>query len=223
MARSTPPSRMQEIAAAARRTFGASGYRRTQVADVARAVGLSPAALYRSVESKDALFHLAFVEDVDSVGDYVSTPPPGATVELIGRRLRKARIMKRAAEALANPGADAVEDLREVLAAQFRAVAEHRELLALVESSARDRPDIAERYFRVGRRGGTDDLARFIESRVADGSFREVGDPPLLAVQIRETIAWFAWHRHHDQDASGLDDDAALASITETFVRALAR
>ena len=221
MVRTTPPSRMRDIADASRRTFAATGYKRTQVADVAKAVGLSPAALYRHVESKEALFHLAFVESVGDLGDYVATPADGATVELIGVRLRRSPLLRRATRALEEPGADAFDDLREVISDLYRSVAANWELLALVEASARDRPDIADRYFRVGRRGGTDDLARFLESRIADGSFRAVLDPELFALQIRETCAWFAWHRRPDPDTPPIDDDAALASILEVFVRAL--
>jgi AcrR family transcriptional regulator len=220
MARVTPPTRMADIADGARRTFAAKGYQRTQVADVAKAVGLSPAALYRHVESKEALFHLAFVESVDELGDYVATPPEGATVQLIAARLRGARLLQRAKQALAHPADDPIQELREIITDQYRAVVANWQLLALVEASAADRPDIAERYFRKGRRAGTSDLARFVAARVADGSFREVTDPELLALQIRESCAWFGWHRRGDPDAD-LDDEAALASLVEVFVRAV--
>jgi AcrR family transcriptional regulator len=213
---------MRDIAEASRRTFLATGYRRTQVADVARAAGLSPAALYRHVESKDALFHLAFVEAVDELGPYVATPAPGETVALIVARLRASRLLQRAGELRAAPGPDAIEDLRSIITEQYRAVADNWELLALVEASAHDRPDIAARYFHTGRRRGTDDLAGFIADRVADGSFRSLGDPELVALQIRELCAWFGWHRRPDPDDERIDDDAALASILALFVNALA-
>ena len=221
MVRSIPSTRMADIAEAARRTFLATGYRRTQVADVARAVGLSPAAVYRHVESKDALFHLAFVESVDDLGPYVATPAPGETVELIGARLRRASLLRRATEVRAVPGDDAFEDLRSIITELYRSVAANWELLALVQASAQDRPDIAERYYRTGRRGGTADLAGVIADRVADGSFRSLGDPMLVALQIRELCAWFGWHRRPDPDSDPIDDDAALASILALYRNAL--
>jgi AcrR family transcriptional regulator len=211
---------MADIAEGARRTFADKGYKRTQVADVARAVGVSPAALYRHGESKDALFHHAFVESVVGLGDYVATPAAGATVELIGTRLRAAKLLQGAKQALEHPSDDPIEDLRRIISDHFRAVVANWQLLALVEASAADRPDIAERYFRMGRRTGTSDLARFVAARVADGSFRPVSDPELFALQIREACAWFGWHRRGDPDAD-LDDDAALASLLEVFVRAV--
>ena len=42
----------------ATRLFIDKGYRRTQMADVTQAMGLSPGAVYRYVESKEALFDL---------------------------------------------------------------------------------------------------------------------------------------------------------------------
>ena len=77
--RTTPDTRMADIAGAARSVFMRKGYRRAQVADVAAAADLSPAALYRHVESKEALFHLCFVEDLPGADGYVVTPEPGAT------------------------------------------------------------------------------------------------------------------------------------------------
>jgi AcrR family transcriptional regulator len=38
--------------------FSRRGYRRTQMAEVAREMGVSPGNLYNYAEGKDALFHL---------------------------------------------------------------------------------------------------------------------------------------------------------------------
>ena len=77
---------------------------------------------------------------------------------------------------------------------------------------------------RLPKRGfvsrSRDDTA---EVRMSDLAKLPVADVDLLALQIRETCAWFAWHRRGDPDTPALDDEAALASITEVFVRAVAR
>ena len=79
MPRTLPASRMVDISAAARLVFRERGFKRTQVADVAAEAGISPAALYRHVESKEALFHLCFLAEPPAVSEYVATPAPGAT------------------------------------------------------------------------------------------------------------------------------------------------
>ncbi len=50
--------------------------------------------------------------------------------------------------------------------------------------------------------------------------FARPPDPELVAVQLREACAWFAWHRRGDADAD-IDDDRALAAIIDTYVHAL--
>src|SRR6516165_8841127 len=51
--------RFPEVISAAVRVFTHDGYRAARMSDVARAAGLSEAALYRYVESKEGLFVLA--------------------------------------------------------------------------------------------------------------------------------------------------------------------
>ena len=58
MARKRPEGRLDQLLDCATRVFIDKGYRRTQMADVAREMGVSAGALYGYVESKEALFHL---------------------------------------------------------------------------------------------------------------------------------------------------------------------
>src|SRR5580692_13013248 len=51
--------RFPEVIAAAVRVFARDGYRAAHMSDVAREAGLSEAALYRYVDSKEGLFVLA--------------------------------------------------------------------------------------------------------------------------------------------------------------------
>ena len=61
MARPIPDSRLGDLLRAATGVFVAQGYRRTQMADVAAAAGLSKGTVYLAFESKQALFHAALV------------------------------------------------------------------------------------------------------------------------------------------------------------------
>jgi AcrR family transcriptional regulator len=58
-AKRTAHERFPEVLAAAVRVFARDGYRSAHMSDVAREVGLSEAAIYRYVDSKEALFALA--------------------------------------------------------------------------------------------------------------------------------------------------------------------
>ena len=62
--------------------FSRHGYRRTQMADVARQAGVSPGNLYNYVDSKDALFYLVLRRMFDErPGDRpVELPVTGTSV-----------------------------------------------------------------------------------------------------------------------------------------------
>jgi len=59
MPRAIPESRLQDLLACATRVFIDQGYRRTQVADIASALGVAKGSVYLYVESKEALFYAA--------------------------------------------------------------------------------------------------------------------------------------------------------------------
>ena len=68
MPRRIPPDRFQEMIAAATGVFIAQGYRRTQMVDVAQAMGVAKGTVYLYVESKEALFD-AVVRYADQPAD----------------------------------------------------------------------------------------------------------------------------------------------------------
>src|SRR5215208_4268688 len=56
--RPRPEDRLEDVVLAGAEVFARRGYRRTQMADVARTMGVSSGNLYNYVDSKDALFYL---------------------------------------------------------------------------------------------------------------------------------------------------------------------
>lgn len=68
MARMTPDSRFQKLIDAASAVFIAQGYGRTQMAEIAEAMGVAKGTVYLYVESKEALF--------DVVLRYADAPRP---------------------------------------------------------------------------------------------------------------------------------------------------
>ena len=59
MARTRPADRIAKLVDAAVAVFCRKGYRRTQMADIASEMGVSPGSLYNYVASKEALFFFA--------------------------------------------------------------------------------------------------------------------------------------------------------------------
>src|SRR5438093_11638186 len=97
MARTVPDDRLARLVECATQVFIDQGYRRTQMADVADALGVAKGTLYLYVESKDALFDLvARYADAerpfqDPPALPVPSPKPGATLKYVRQRLIESR------------------------------------------------------------------------------------------------------------------------------------
>ncbi|CAG0986344.1 hypothetical protein MYXO_02149 [Myxococcaceae bacterium] len=219
MARVAPPSRIDDLVAAALRVFARQGYERTQMADVARELGVAPGTLYRSVESKAALFHLVIdralrrapLPPPESLP--VPTPAPGATERRLRERLAEAMRFPRLEEALERRRvADARAELEGIVREFYEQTAAMRLGATLVERSAAERPELAKLWFREARSGFFDRLATYVRKRVERGHFAKVPDPELAARLLVEAVTWFARHRHGDPDAT-FDDEAGLRTV----------
>jgi AcrR family transcriptional regulator len=226
MARLSPEQRLPDVAAAAMKVFRTNGYRRTLMADVAAELGLSPGALYTYVESKEALFYLVFAQAFGTFGEGtpplpLATPRPGETVELIRAGLTRENTVDRLRAAVAR---DRVDDARTeligVIEERYDMIERVWPLLALVERSAPDLPDLAEQYYRRGRRRLQDLLAKYVEKRIAGGYFRPVPDVVTAARFVLEAVTWFAWHRREDPDSSMITDAAARQTVIDLVTAA---
>src|SRR5437016_8998183 len=89
--RRRPPQGLDQLVTAAMRVFAEKGYRRAQMADVAREMGVAPGTLYGYVAGKEALFHLvvdrAFALDGAPSKLPIETPRPAATLARLRERL----------------------------------------------------------------------------------------------------------------------------------------
>src|SRR5215467_14635365 len=94
-------ARWQEATSAATEVFLRKGYKRTQMADITAALGLSAGAIYRYVASKEAVFDLVVrvgagmnIEPGLLVAP-IATPKAGATMGFLRRTLqREGRIVR---------------------------------------------------------------------------------------------------------------------------------
>jgi AcrR family transcriptional regulator len=226
MPRRTPPNRVTDIARAACRVFIKKGYQRTLMTDVGQNLGLSHALLYRYVESKEALFHLALIYATDpgalpGLTIPMPTPPPGETLALIDKWLAGNVVYPVLAAALEHDQcADVRRELAEIVDERYAVAERHRRLLALIEQSAADLPELHTLYFVRSRRENIAKLASYLHRRIESGVLRPVPDVATAARFIVETIAWFARHRKGDPDSAMISDDQARETVRYLVVAA---
>jgi AcrR family transcriptional regulator len=189
--------------------------------DVGAKLGLSHAVLYRYVESKEALFELAmmYAMDPDSVSGLetpLPTPEPGHTLNLLREWVEPRDNQAVIAQALnREPPEDAAQEFAEIINERYSIIAQNRRLLALVERSSLDLPDLHELFFGKIRRLALQRLADYLTSRMRTGALRPVSNVDLAARFIMESLAWFAWHRRGDADSAMIQEDEAHAAICE--------
>jgi AcrR family transcriptional regulator len=223
-----PIDRLDGVMTAALRIFGEKGYRRTQMADVAHEMGVSPGTLYRYVTGKEALFHL--VIDRAFAGGRpggaptlpIPAPPPGATLARLRERLAADTTLPALEAALRRARvADAEAELRGVVAEVYAMIEHAWPGIVVLERSALELPELAQVFYADARRGLLDRLERYLAARMRVGRLRRV--PPAAAARFAlETIAWFAMHRRRDRWPSTIDDHTARTAAIDLIVGALA-
>jgi AcrR family transcriptional regulator len=226
MSRRTPPDRVRNVASAACQVFIEKGYRRTLMSDVGAQLELSHALLYRYVESKEALFELAVLYAVDreaaaKIEVPVPTPPRGHTLGLLKKWGKENAGFPVLASALAQrQPKDITDELLGIIDERYLFMERNHQLLALIERSALDLPELHAFYFTKGRRSQVGQLASYLERRIRSGDLNPVSDVEVAARFIVETIAWFAMHRKGDLDSAMIADEQAHQTVRELLLAA---
>src|SRR5215470_6665750 len=189
MARRTPPERLSRLVECATRVFIEQGYRRTQMADIAEALGVAKGTLYLYVESKEALFDLvARCADGEHPLPELSalplaTPPPGQTVAYVRDVLAANRDIPALRAALRRTRVrDARAELDEIVAELYDLLARHRRGIKLIDRSAVDHPELGALWFEGARAGMRAALAVYLEARIRRGLLPAVADVAVTAV-----------------------------------------
>ena len=230
MPRSIPHDRLERLIDCATEVFIERGYKRTQMADVADALGVAKGTLYLYVESKEALFDLV-VRCAGERPPYpippelpISTPDPAATVELATERLAARRGLPALTAALSRHRVTNVaSELEGIVRELYRTLSANRRAIKLIDTSARDRPDLAELWFRHGREWSLQQLERYLEKRIGAGLLTALPDVPAAARLILETTVFWAVHRHWDPHPQTIDEQVAEDTVTHFVLRALVK
>jgi AcrR family transcriptional regulator len=228
MARSIPSGRLEHLIEVATETFIAEGYRRTQMAHVAEALGVAKGTLYGYVESKAALFDAAIRcadgrEPLPATADLpIKTPAPGSTVKRLEDRIAEEASGLRLVQVVAaKVPRDVTSELRGVLVDLYRRANRNRFAIKLADRCASDHPDLAGVWFGRGRWAQHELLMRYLQTRIAVGQLRPVPSIPVAARTVLETVAFWAVHRHWDPSPQAIEEDTVEEAVVDLLVHSL--
>ncbi len=228
MARKIPDDRFDLLIDTATQVFIEQGYRRTQMADIADALGVAKGTLYLYVESKEALFDLACrwadaprpVPRPDALP--VATPPAGATIAYVSERLAREGALPALDAAFARRRVgDVGAELAGIVGELYDVLARNRRGLKLIDRSARDLPEIAAVWFSGARGGLLARLGGYLEARLRKGLFRPVPDVAAATRLVLELIVFWAVHRHWDAHPEAIAEPTARATVIRFVTAAL--
>ena len=226
MARSIPSDRFELLVGAAVEVFIRQGYQRTQMSDVAEALGVAKGTLYLYVDSKEALFALALRHaDRKAALDVpeqlpVSAPGEEALLEEIESALASRALTPKMFAALdGDPPENLSGELESVLVEAYDVCAANCRSIKLVDRCSADHPHLAEVWFKQGREGLMGLFLEYLALR--PDLAREYEDKDVVARLIVETIAFWTVHRRWDPHPQIVEDSAVKQTVVDFLVRAL--
>jgi AcrR family transcriptional regulator len=227
MARRIPDDRVEQLVEVATRVFIEQGYAKTQMADVATALGVAKGTVYLYVESKEALFDLV-ARYADAPRPFkkkpplpVRTPRPGATIKYVRERVAQGQVPPALAKALAQTRInDARAEFEAIVRELYDTLAANRWGIKLLDRSAQDFPELAALWFEGARGGLVTLLTQYLDERVRRRVFWSVPDTAVAARLIIETVIFWAVHRHADPHPQAVEEAVAKETVVLSLTRA---
>jgi len=228
MPRRIPEDRLKDLLRCATDVFVAQGYRQTQMADVAAAMGVAKGTVYLYVESKEALFAacLRYADrDAPTLSELdlpFTTPAPDELTEELKSALARESTSPGLLAALEREHSEDVRrELEEIIRELFALLSRHRTAIKLLDRSASARPELASAYFAGGRFQQVDHLTAYLERRIAAGQLRAVPSAAVASRFIIETIATWAVHVHWDPAPQRYDPADAEETVVQFLLGGL--
>lgn len=219
----TPEERLARVATAAHWCISRFGFRRTQMADVAKKAGLSAAALYSYAANKDALLTLAALHAMRH-------PLPGAdALPVAPWSVRKLRDMVEAdvariahwpvtARVLKRRSKPTRADLQAIAEEMYDLQSTNRDGIWLMDRLSVEIPEIDRLWATKGHGATLKQLIALIRKAPAPGIAVDVA-----ARNAIEIMAWPSMHRHRDLWLRPDADEATIRkTATAQFVGAVA-
>jgi len=228
VARKKTSQKVDDIAEAAVACFTDMGIRRTQMADVAKAAGVSAGTLYLYVTSKEALFHLAVLKVCGRALDGLALPlaDPGmkATAKVFAERTAEVRNWPSLDNALKPKGRIEEDTLLRIGRELYDMLYEARRAIWLIDRCSPEIDEFEQLHARELRARHRDQLAA-VALKAAGGK----GPPsPRLRLAARlgiEIIAWASMHRLRESAPNriaGMSEADARETAAQSFAAALA-
>ena len=229
MARRIPEDRFEALVRHATAVFIERGHRRTQMADVAAAIGVAKGTLYGYVDGKEALFALclALADVPGPIPLPEALPLPNPAPGEIGQRVKEALAegarqpaLERALAAPVPADASGVAaELRTIVAELFDLMHARRFGIKLLDRCL-DHPELEGLWREGGREPVRAALERHLATRAAQGALR-VDDSAFAARYVVEACATWAVHVHWDPAPQRFDAQVARDSVIDFVVRGL--
>jgi AcrR family transcriptional regulator len=226
--RRIPENRLRDLLEAATGVLVGQGYRQTQMADVAAAMGVAKGTVYLYVESKEALF-AACLRHADGEPPALSeldlplaTPAPGELADELKAALAREASPPALLAALERERADDVRaELEQIVRELFATACRHRTAIKLMDRSATAHPELAAIFYGGGRFTQVERLTRYLERRIAAGQLRTVPVAAVAARFVVETISTWAVHMHWDPAPQAYDPADAEETVVQFLLGGL--
>ncbi len=229
MVRTIPAGRLKQLIDAATQVFIAEGYRRTQMEDVAAALGVAKGTLYGYVESKAALFDAAlrYADGHEPLPETTELPLPVApegSVAIVRKRLASevGGLELLAALGRAAPK-DVTRELGDIIRDLYRRMERNRRAIKLVDRCSLDHPELAALWFGQGRWAQHAALVSYLEQRAASGQLRSLPSTSVAARLVIETIAFWAVHRHWDPSPQNVSEEEVEQTLVQFLLQGLTK
>jgi AcrR family transcriptional regulator len=214
MPRVAAVGRLDQIGDAALRAFSDAGFRRTQIADIAKLAGVAPGTIYLYASSKEALFWLALKR---AMGEPLEDNAEEQKEVLDRIREKFAHLQRVSPLGRINEFDPGFED---VLNHLWTGISQMAPAIRLVEQCASEWPELANVFFGEARRNVLESLRSYFDRAVAAGDLRKVPDTDVAVRMIVETIAWFTLHRQGDFDGMGYQESLVKPTVLDGLFHA---
>ena len=221
MPRITPPDRRAKLLDAAAAAFVEHGFQRTQMDDIADRLGVSKGTIYRTFDSKDALF-AAVIASADNPDSATSTEAPApsdiaALASSITNELTSAIAALELAKIVAERrrlgrAASVADEIERLTVGLHRVMHGRRTAIMVLDRCAGEIPELTNIWFGEGRYALVDLWAAYLELR-ATAIATDV-DRAILARTIVEIVTTWAVKMPWDQAPRPYPEDTAAACGT---------
>ena len=236
MPRSIPPDRLAAVIDAAVGVFVAHGYRRTQMQDVADALGLAKGTLYGYAATKEALFAAAvrYGDGLEPLPDTGSLPLPAPAARelaaLVAERLAAEVPDLALTKALARkrlprtPG-ETEGELSGIVTDLYDRLGRNRVAIKLVDRCAPELPELGRVWSDTGRGAQMSGMEAYLDSRQRAGLITLPGPVEIVARTTVELCVLWAVHCHFDPtqlaSPSSYDDASIAATLAAMITRSM--